>query len=257
MAQINLDPAVFYAAGIEGKVVTIFSKKALTEWPESLTYSGHTYNFEAATTVPKVNQDHYLGAAEYTRNTTCIYDEAWQGTCGKVCIDGTDFCLSHLEEKCSLCGGQSNHNCDSTMGLVCGSPLCENRMCIIKHRSGHLTPNKLSPIDSRVIGERWFVNHIQSWELNGEELEELASYILGSTDKTISLYQNLHNKADGRKVLKGETKEQLPDIIKEIKKNSLARIEEAKDQHIYLTDLFSRGLEVRSLGKKWNDVYDK
>ena len=252
---IEVDPEIFVPAGIKKGTVFLFSKKALPEWPKNLAYHGKVFNFEGLIEVPTPHKDQYLGAAEYLNNTKCIYNEAWQGRCNKDCVGGTDYCDKHTEKTCAVCGDQSDHNCDATMGLVCGTPLCSKKMCKVKHKSGHMLPKKIIPIDHRVGAERWFANDIQYSELTEEEFNELAEYHLKKPDDLIALYQNLHDGAGEKGMREDETEEDFQQRIVDTKKRMLDGIQETKDQHIYLTDLISRIREVRALDKTWEEVY--
>ena len=56
----------------------------------------------------------------------CKFQIAWVGKCRSRnnVIDG--ICARHQNYKCGSCGGQATHECDQTMGLVCGVPLCDD-----------------------------------------------------------------------------------------------------------------------------------
>jgi hypothetical protein len=56
----------------------------------------------------------------------CCFDLAWIGKCGQETLDGKELCPRHEKEKCAACGAQATHQCDETMGLVCGAPLCRD-----------------------------------------------------------------------------------------------------------------------------------
>lgn len=56
----------------------------------------------------------------------CKFNKAWQGQCKNEAIEGSDFCKEHTGLKCSSCGEPATRECDETMGLVCGAPLCDN-----------------------------------------------------------------------------------------------------------------------------------
>lgn len=53
----------------------------------------------------------------------CKFVVAWVGNCPE---NGEPFCEKHSALKCCSCGEQATHNCEETMGLVCGCPLCDN-----------------------------------------------------------------------------------------------------------------------------------
>jgi len=54
----------------------------------------------------------------------CKYSLAWIGYCNKH-ADNSCICEEHKKEVCSSCGKQATHQCEETMGLVCGAPLCD------------------------------------------------------------------------------------------------------------------------------------
>lgn len=53
----------------------------------------------------------------------CKFDIAWVGRCNAVTSQG-DFCDTHLQKKCWVCGSQADHECSHTGQFVCGAPLC-------------------------------------------------------------------------------------------------------------------------------------
>lgn len=69
---------------------------------------------EAAETVQTAN----VPAVDLPRLVLCSFDLAWIGKCGKP------NCEKHATLKCGSCGAPATHECDETMGLVCGVPLC-------------------------------------------------------------------------------------------------------------------------------------
>lgn len=62
----------------------------------------------------------------------CKFDIAWCGSCGKD-ADESGFCEKHRNIKCTSCGSQAARECDASMGVVCGFPLCGN----CEHTSDH------------------------------------------------------------------------------------------------------------------------
>lgn len=62
----------------------------------------------------------------------CKFSEAWVGTCNNSISEG-EFCSKHLEIKCSICGKQATHTCEQTTVVVCGTPLCDDLECKLKH----------------------------------------------------------------------------------------------------------------------------
>jgi hypothetical protein len=69
---------------------------------------------EAAETV----QTKEIPAVDLPRLVLCSFDLAWRGKCGEP------NCEKHASLKCGSCGAPATHECDETMGLVCGVPLC-------------------------------------------------------------------------------------------------------------------------------------
>jgi len=63
----------------------------------------------------------------------CKFNIAWVGICKKNNVEGKEYCLEHLNEKCSICGKQATHSCDETNQLVCGTPLCDSLECELQH----------------------------------------------------------------------------------------------------------------------------
>lgn len=55
----------------------------------------------------------------------CKFTEAWVGRCKKN-SDESKYCEKHKDIKCVSCGKQATHACHETMGLVCGSPICDD-----------------------------------------------------------------------------------------------------------------------------------
>lgn len=55
----------------------------------------------------------------------CKFNEAWIGQC-EAEADENGFCEKHKGKVCCSCGKPTTHNCDETMGLVCGAPLCDD-----------------------------------------------------------------------------------------------------------------------------------
>jgi len=58
-------------------------------------------------------------------DSTCRYDLAWRGPCGKPAISN-GFCETHREEKCCRCKKQATRECEETGQFVCGAPLCDD-----------------------------------------------------------------------------------------------------------------------------------
>ena len=69
----------------------------------------------------------------------CGFDQPWVGECKEDCIhdeQGVELggCKSHWDIKCS-CGKPAKTLCDMQMGgLMCGSPICSDPMCVLKHQ---------------------------------------------------------------------------------------------------------------------------
>ena len=62
----------------------------------------------------------------------CMFDIALVGQCSNSATH-RGYCEVHVKEKCIICGEQATHECPETLGLVCGSPLCDNFECRVKH----------------------------------------------------------------------------------------------------------------------------
>ena len=58
----------------------------------------------------------------------CKFHIAWVGKC-KNDADISGYCSEHKNIKCSKCDKQATHDCDMTMGLVCGQPLYNQCKC--------------------------------------------------------------------------------------------------------------------------------
>lgn len=55
----------------------------------------------------------------------CGYGLAWIGPCKKTAEPG-ERCTEHAGLVCASCGEPATHQCEETMGLVCGANLCDN-----------------------------------------------------------------------------------------------------------------------------------
>lgn len=55
----------------------------------------------------------------------CKFVIAWVGECG-IDAGPSGYCGEHRDEECCSCGKQATHECEETMGLVCGFPLCDD-----------------------------------------------------------------------------------------------------------------------------------
>lgn len=55
----------------------------------------------------------------------CIFVKAWIGQCTAETVDGL-FCEKHADSLCRSCGSKAIQECSETMGLVCGTPLCND-----------------------------------------------------------------------------------------------------------------------------------
>ena len=70
-----------------------------------------------------------------TQQQSCQFIKSWIGQCKKETINGTDYCKKHTGKTC-LCGHQSTHNCERTVGaFVCGMNLCGT--CEDNHLANH------------------------------------------------------------------------------------------------------------------------
>lgn len=75
----------------------------------------------------------------------CKFTKAWIGKCNNETEN--EYCQEHSEMKCSVCGEQATHDCYETGFLVCGSPLCSNKMCEIIH---YIRMHKCQPDENKL-----------------------------------------------------------------------------------------------------------
>ena len=54
----------------------------------------------------------------------CKFIKAWIGNCNRTSSDS--FCEEHEGIACVNCREQATHECEETMGMVCGAPLCDD-----------------------------------------------------------------------------------------------------------------------------------
>ncbi len=56
----------------------------------------------------------------------CKFRHAWRPLCNKP-ANTSGFCTKHYEMKCSVsgCKNHATKECDATLSLVCGYPLCD------------------------------------------------------------------------------------------------------------------------------------
>ncbi len=72
----------------------------------------------------------------------CKFYVAWVSQCKHV-ADESGYCEEHKQIVCKSCGKKATHSCSETMGLVCGSPLCnecEHTLCENGYNSGAPLP---------------------------------------------------------------------------------------------------------------------
>lgn len=62
----------------------------------------------------------------------CKFNEACDGKCNNEAAH-SGYCTDHSKIKCSVCGKQATHTCSETSQSVCGSPLCDDGLCILDH----------------------------------------------------------------------------------------------------------------------------
>ena len=55
----------------------------------------------------------------------CCFDLAWIGKCKNV-ADDSGYCEEHKGIMCCSCGEKATRECEETMSLLCGAPLCDN-----------------------------------------------------------------------------------------------------------------------------------
>jgi len=72
----------------------------------------------------------------------CLFKEPWIGQCKEQAIEVQYCCEKHSQEKCQVCGEQAFTRCQASIGLMCGTPLCElcgkGEMCLYHATSGPL-----------------------------------------------------------------------------------------------------------------------
>ena len=56
----------------------------------------------------------------------CKFIKSWIGPCKKETQGNRSYCEDHILEVCCSCKAPATHECEETMGLVCGMPLCNN-----------------------------------------------------------------------------------------------------------------------------------
>ncbi|EOU1990352.1 hypothetical protein BFS06_11360 [Clostridium perfringens] len=67
----------------------------------------------------------------------CKFNISYIGQCKEDVIEKEDFCKKHIDFKCSVCGKQATKDCSRTDILVCGIPLCDDKMCELIHTYRH------------------------------------------------------------------------------------------------------------------------
>jgi hypothetical protein len=69
-------------------------------------------------------RESYLIQTKKGKSQYCNFSMAWVGKCKNHAVDGHEYCTEHIMN-CSSCGKPATHDCEETMGLVCGAPLCD------------------------------------------------------------------------------------------------------------------------------------
>ncbi len=57
---------------------------------------------------------------------SCPFIRAWIGHCNKPIAAGSSYCAEHARLTCVSCDAQATGECSAALGLVCGSPLCND-----------------------------------------------------------------------------------------------------------------------------------
>ena len=68
----------------------------------------------------------------------CLYVMAYIGRCSAIQFD--EYCETHREQKCCVCGDQATHECAHAGQFVCGYPLCDHAKGVMvktPYGSGH------------------------------------------------------------------------------------------------------------------------
>jgi hypothetical protein len=96
-------------------------------------------------------------------STGCTYELAFMGPCGMATVN-SDRCVKHVTARCISCGKPATRECDASIGVCCGYPLCDDCGHSIKQR--HV---------SKQQAERDFVD----WEIERKQVKAatLASEI--------------------------------------------------------------------------------
>ena len=70
----------------------------------------------------------------------CKFRLAFQGKC-KNEADESGYCEEHKDVKCNCCHEQATRQCEASVGVCCGTPLCDNceHVGFLGHRSKEKT----------------------------------------------------------------------------------------------------------------------
>jgi hypothetical protein len=64
---------------------------------------------------------------EVNKMNGCKYIKCYASSnCGDDTVNGSDFCLEHINKECVSCKEQATYECCHTGQFVCGAPLCDN-----------------------------------------------------------------------------------------------------------------------------------
>ncbi len=58
--------------------------------------------------------------------TSCKFNKAWIGLCGKEPVNERGMCPEHAVKKCVSCGKPATRECSHTGQFVCGYSLCDD-----------------------------------------------------------------------------------------------------------------------------------
>jgi hypothetical protein len=106
-------------------------------------------------------------------STKSTYVEPWVGTCVE------ENCQKHKEKVCCVCGKPATHGCDNTQFLVCGFPLCNDKVCDTIHE---------------VMFHGWDLKKFMDWtgrEHTEEEIDYINKYITETREKYKKLAEEM------------------------------------------------------------------
>lgn len=87
-------------------------------------FGNQLYNSFLSVDDAKMHALTYIGNILELHNKKCSFKLAWKGECGAS--TSSKYCKEHNSVMCSSCGKKATRECEETMGLVCGAPLCDD-----------------------------------------------------------------------------------------------------------------------------------